>query len=150
MIFWIENWKTKYCTPNNSKHSLTLICSQFFLNGIFILLVLDNHNKQVNLLPYRFYRENWFWKFLSPPTNFHPQISHFVGHFYLNFTINAICLWIPQMILAGDCSKKDPRVSSMEKEFPSSRSLQTLKSPIHTQLKWAILLRDVIPDGKTE
>ena len=28
--------------------------------------------------------------------------------------------------------------------------ITSLKGALHTQLNWAILLRDVIPDGKTE
>jgi hypothetical protein len=38
--FWIASWKTKASTPNDSKHSLTSICSQFLHGWNFYLLGL--------------------------------------------------------------------------------------------------------------
>jgi hypothetical protein len=35
LYFWIANWKTKYSAPNDSKHSLTSICSLFLPEGNF-------------------------------------------------------------------------------------------------------------------
>jgi multisubunit Na+/H+ antiporter MnhE subunit len=33
--FWIANWKTKYSALNDSKHSLTLVCSLFLRDWNF-------------------------------------------------------------------------------------------------------------------
>jgi hypothetical protein len=36
LYFWTANWNTKYSTLNDSRCSLTWVCSNFFQNGILI------------------------------------------------------------------------------------------------------------------
>jgi hypothetical protein len=36
LYFWIPNWKTKDSATNDDKHSLTSVCSNSSLNGIFL------------------------------------------------------------------------------------------------------------------
>ena len=40
LYFWIANWKTKNSAPNNNKHSLTSICSQFRHKCIIIIIII--------------------------------------------------------------------------------------------------------------
>jgi hypothetical protein len=100
------------------------------------------------------------FQYLSKGTQYHPfRFFNSLWNYLTQQTQKLLCSWsliIPLIIFFSDSPPNFlPRLFNspsffVDRYFLGQKIFNCLKRPIHSQLNWAILLCDVIPDGKTE